>query len=239
MIQTSKVERRQILTIRVARPILDSAGYAHHTLGPAVVRSDLGVRNWPIHVMTIESCRPEIDIAKARRRPSPEVRLATNGKTSRPHPLCGGSRGEGNLMLPNPFHPLAVHVPVRLSPFVRIAEAAELHLPGLAVVAKVLFRIEPPSGIQRAHLEARFAKRFHRHAAACACPDNDHVIDLFWHGSPFRRGKMFVLPVVCVWTRWRLRVELQCRIVQFLVSDLAAIETHGRQFANGVEKLAA
>src|ERR1700675_1351709 len=143
MIQTAKVERRQILTIRVARPILYGAVHAHHALGAAVVRSDIGVRDWPIDVVAVETCRPKIDVAKARRRPSPEVRLATDGKTSRPHPLCAGSRGERNLVLPNPFHPLAVHEPVRLGPFVRIAEAAELHLPGLAVVAKVLFRIEP------------------------------------------------------------------------------------------------
>src|SRR5580692_4774423 len=107
MIDAAKVERRQILTIRVARPILDSAGHAHHALGPAVVRSDLGVGDWPIHVVAIKRCRPEIEVAKPRRRPSPEVRLATDGKTSRPHPLCTGSRGERNLVLPNPLHPLA------------------------------------------------------------------------------------------------------------------------------------
>src|SRR6202140_602323 len=88
MIQTSKIEWRQILTIRVARPILDGAGHAHHALGPAVVRSDLGVGDWPIHVVTIERGRREVEAAKPpppTRSPCPPPAL----------PICPdcGSRG--------------------------------------------------------------------------------------------------------------------------------------------------
>src|SRR5258708_10466716 len=77
-IQTPEVERRQILPIRVARPVLNRAGDADHALRPAVVRSDLGIRDWPIHVMTIQSCSAEIVVSYARRRPSPDTIIAVH-----------------------------------------------------------------------------------------------------------------------------------------------------------------
>src|SRR5579862_329978 len=71
-IEAAKLERRQVRSVRIAWPVLHRAGHANHLFHARVERADLFVRNRPIDVVAVERGRLEIDIAEARRTPSPE-----------------------------------------------------------------------------------------------------------------------------------------------------------------------
>src|SRR5437899_4490083 len=196
VVETPEIERLKILAVRMARPILDRAGYADHTLDAGVIRGNLRVSEGPIHVVTIERGGAEIDFAEASGGSSPKIGFSADGPAAWPGPLGPGRSRVPDFMFPHARHPFAVHVTNGLRALRRIAEPAELHLPGFAMAAKILGRIEPPSGVDAADFEAGFAERLDGHAAAGAASNHNDVIDLFWHrGSPFRRRQMFVFGV--------------------------------------------
>ena len=116
-------------------------------LDAAVVRRDFPVLERPVDARARERARAKVDVAHARRGAPPEVRLAADGEAARPHPLRAGRRRERNLVLPHAFDVFVVHVTVGLGALRRIAEAAKLHVPGLAVMAEILDA--DPAGVPR------------------------------------------------------------------------------------------
>ena len=73
VVETPEIERRKILAVRIARPILDRAGYADHALDAGIIRGNLGIREGPIHIVTIERGGAEIDFAEASVGFSPKI----------------------------------------------------------------------------------------------------------------------------------------------------------------------
>src|SRR6185436_12205854 len=96
---------------------------------------------------------------------------------------------EWYLVLPDTLDPLVVHVTVGLGAFGRVPEAAKLHVPGHAMVAEVLFRIEPAPRVDGTDLEARFAQRLDRHATAGSGSDHDRVIEFGHAHHHFGEGR--------------------------------------------------
>src|SRR5579864_8129899 len=78
VIEASKLERGQVISVRITRTVLHGAGHADHLLDASIEGIDFGVGERPIHVVAVERCRTEVDIAKARGAPPPEIRLSTN-----------------------------------------------------------------------------------------------------------------------------------------------------------------
>src|SRR5262245_12159152 len=107
------------------------------------------------------------------------------------------------------------------------------------MVAKILARLESPSRIDAANLEAGFAERLDGHAAAGATSNHDDVINSFWYvGSPFGWRQMLVLRVIGMGASRRMRIELQSGIVDFLVSDFRRVKAHGRKLFDCTEEFA-
>jgi hypothetical protein len=159
VIEATEVERGQVFAVGIARPVLHAARHADHAFDAAVERGDFLVVERPVDAGARDRSRSKIDVAEARRRASPEVGLSTDCEASGPHPLRAGTGGEGNLVLPHAIDPFVVHVADRFRTFRRIAETTEFHVPGHAMVAKVLGRIEPASAIDRADFEPRLGER--------------------------------------------------------------------------------
>src|SRR5690348_2159781 len=178
VVEATKVKRRQIFAIRIAGPILDRARNSNHALDAGIVRSDVRISKRPIDVVSVQRSGAKIDIAKARRGPSPKVGFSADGPATWPGPLGSRSRRVPDFVLPHARHPFAVHETNGLRALRGIAEPAKLHLPRFAVVAKVFARIEPAPRVDTANFEARFAERFDGHPAAGAASNHDYVIDL-------------------------------------------------------------
>src|SRR5215469_11105805 len=106
-------------------------------------------------------------------------------------------------------------------------ETAELHLPGLAMIAKILCGIEPAPRVDTANFEASFTERLDGYASARAASNHNDVKNLFWHcGSPFGRRQMLVFEVIGMRAGWRVRIELQCWIVDFLVANFGGVKAY-------------
>ena len=142
-VEAAKVERRQIRSVGIAGPVLHRAGHADHFFDAGVVRTDLVVSDRPVHVVAVERSRVEIDVAEASRTASPEICLAADRFGARPHPLHARRSREWNLVVPRSLGVLVVHVAERFAAPFGIVHAAKFHVPGHAVIAEVLLRIEP------------------------------------------------------------------------------------------------
>src|SRR5581483_7764572 len=79
-VDAPEIHGRQIFAIGIAGAILHSARYADHALDTAVIRRDLCISNWPIHIESVASGSSKIDIAESGRRSPPKIRLPTNCK---------------------------------------------------------------------------------------------------------------------------------------------------------------
>src|SRR5579875_2193387 len=146
-IEAAEVHGREIVAVGIAGPILQGAGDADHTLDAAVVRRDLLVCKRPVDIVAVAGCGAEIDLAEARRGAAPEICFAADGEAAPPGPSSSGRCGERDLVLPDTFGVLVIHVADGLVAGFRIAKAAELHIEGLAVIAKIPLRIEPPARV--------------------------------------------------------------------------------------------
>src|SRR5437773_9678631 len=84
VVETPEIERRKILAVRIARPILDRAGYADHALDAGIIRGNLRIREGPIHIVTIERGGAEIAFAGAKGGAAPKIRFSGDGRLAGP-----------------------------------------------------------------------------------------------------------------------------------------------------------
>ncbi len=99
VVDTAKWERRQILAVGIARPVLNRAGHAHVALGLRKPRRDFGVVDRPVLAEAVEIRGLEINVSEAGRRTPPEIGLAPGGLASLPVPVRARSIGIGNVVL--------------------------------------------------------------------------------------------------------------------------------------------
>src|SRR5215472_15908539 len=227
VVETTEIKGREILAIGIARTVLYRAGNANHALDARIVRGDLRISDRPVHVVAVERSSAKIDVAKSSGGSPPKVRFSANRITAGAGPDGSGNSGELEFVFPHTRHPFVVHEADGLRALRRIAETAELHLPGLAMIAKILCGIEPAPRVDTANFEASFTERLDGRASARAASNHNDVKNLFWHcGSPFGRRQMLVFGVIGMRAGWRVRIELQCWIVDFLVANFGGVKTY-------------
>src|SRR5262245_4339250 len=100
VIQASEFDRRKILTIRIARAVLDCARHTNHSLNAAIVGGNLFIGDRPVHTCAIETGCLKINFSETSRGASPEISLATHHLTTGPDPSAPRGNGVGDLMLP-------------------------------------------------------------------------------------------------------------------------------------------
>src|SRR5262245_10514452 len=152
VIEATHFEWRQVFAVGVARAVLDGARDSDELFDPAVIRSDLFVRDGPVVADPVQRGGFEIDLAEAGRRPSPEIGLAARRLAPRPGPPAPGRDGVGDVMLEEVEGDLLLAIALPLMTRLRIAHTTVFHFVYLAMIAVIFRRVEPLARIERQYL---------------------------------------------------------------------------------------
>src|SRR5215471_17506732 len=189
-VDAAKRKRRKVFAVRIARTILNGAGYAHVFLGFAEPRGDFSVVHGPVFADAVQIGGLEINVAKTRRGAAPEVCFPTGAFAALPIPVGAGSVRVGHIVLPDVggfaifglFDAVMFLVRLVLQRE-RITVAAKLQVVDLAMAAVMFFRFGARAGVDGADFETGFAENFERGAAACSGANDHNVIDFVGHGQ--------------------------------------------------------
>ena len=112
----------------------------------------------PVHVDAVERGRAEVDVAEARGDERPQKLVLPPTAKQRGHIHRCRARSCTGCRVPRRLRPTRCRCSRRLARS-RIAEAAERHVVGLAMIPKVFRRLEAAPGIERADVQAGLAER--------------------------------------------------------------------------------
>jgi hypothetical protein len=185
VVQTAEWDGREILAVRIAGPILNSAGYAHVALGFGKPGCNFRIIDRPILSEPIEIRSFEIDIPEARGRASPEVGFPAGRFATFPVPVRARSVGVGDVVLEQvpAFAEFGFLDGVGLLMSLifeaqGVAVTAILQVVHLPVITIVLIGVGTRTGVQGADFKARFAENFHGGPAAGTGSNHDHVVKI-------------------------------------------------------------